>query len=207
MFGSRRQTIRSVPLGKFPSEEASEKKRKGRDDRLGVWLQASHWKGRRVGNPMDQNLLPLGTIAPRGRRHLMVSLSIRWGCASLVPGLYLGHEPLFPQVRLPAPNQATHPTVYRYYTITVSLTLTLTPSNTASPLGVMASHCRHPIPGVRREGGRGAYGRMDSWTPYTCFPDNSLAGLFFSLSNGRPKRHVAYFRLAKWATEICSCAS
>lgn len=113
----------------------------------------------------------------------------------------------FPQVRLPAPNQATHPTVYRYYTITVSLTLTLTPSNTASPLGVMAPHCRHPIPGVRREGGRGAYGRMDSWTPYTCFPDNSLAGLFFSLSNGRPKRHVAYFRLAKWATEICSCAS
>lgn len=45
--------------------------------------------------PWTRKLLPLGTIAPRGRRHHMVSLSNRWGCDLLVPGLYLGHEPLF----------------------------------------------------------------------------------------------------------------
>ncbi|KAF8470977.1 hypothetical protein DFH94DRAFT_206292 [Russula ochroleuca] len=57
LFGSRRQTIRSVSLGKLPSEEASEKKRKGCDDRGPVGV-----------------LQPLGTTAPRDRRHFMA----RW---------------------------------------------------------------------------------------------------------------------------------
>jgi hypothetical protein len=65
---------------------------------------------------------------PRDRRHLTVSLLIRWGCALLVPGCIWGHEPLFSQVRLWALISHIYP---MYYTSHSLLTLT---SDLALPL-------------------------------------------------------------------------
>jgi hypothetical protein len=119
----------------------------------------------------------------------MVSLSIRWGCALLVPRQFWGHEPLFSQARLRAPTNTIHPMYYS------------SPSPSPSPSHLICWVCTtslhhhqyHLIQGVRGKGRGGAYELLDSYiTPVT--------NCSF-ISNGRPKRHVVYFRLTKRASE------
>src|SRR5258708_7655555 len=59
-----------------------------------VWLQTSNWKGLTIDIPMDQKAYSPRHL-PCDRRHLTVSLLIRWGCVLLVPDCIKGHEPLF----------------------------------------------------------------------------------------------------------------
>jgi hypothetical protein len=149
-----------------------------------VWLQTSNWKGLTIDIPMDQKAYS-PRHPPCDRRHLTVSLLIRWGCVLLlVPDCIKGHEPLFSQARLRALIETIPPMYYHPHTNFYVCSSTLCQVYMTS-----RRHCRsHPTPGQKGEG------KAHMRTP-GIIPDYSLSAVvvccFFSY--GRPKRHVAFF--------------